>query len=224
VSLIGQGSVARGAIRALQGMGFTRIHAMAACPPETIPHCPPGIHYAALKPDGAGGLLLEDKSGSRPLIDELARSDIVVNAILQNPERPLLYVRNSQRKRLRPGCVIIDISCDKGMGFEFAAPTTFAKPMLTLGHIRYYAVDHTPSVFWESASWEISRALLPFLRIVAQGWAEIEKEPVLSRAIEIRNGVILNPQILSFQKRAKLYPHELRGSGSQQRCKGDSQV
>ena len=31
------------------------------------------------------------------------------------------------------------------------------------GHVDYYAVDHSPSYLWNSATWEISEALLPFL-------------------------------------------------------------
>ena len=34
------------------------------------------------------------------------------------------------------------------------------------GTIHYYAVDHSPSLLWNSATWEISEALLPHLRTV----------------------------------------------------------
>jgi hypothetical protein len=68
-------------------------------------------------------------------------------------------------------------------------------------------VDHSPSLLWDSATWEISQALLPHLGTVLAGPAAWDSEPVIGRAIEIRDGIIQNPDILSFQHRAPQYPH-----------------
>ena len=67
-----------------------------------------------------------------------------------------------------------------------------------------YAVDHSPSLLWDSATWEISRALMPYLRTLLAGPEAWEREDTLRRAIEIRDGVVQNPKILSFQGRAGL--------------------
>ena len=89
-----------------------------------------------------------------------------------------------------------------------AIPTSFADPMLTVGDgIHYYAVDHSPSHLWNSATWEISEALLPYLPKVMSGPAEWNADETIQRAIEIRDGVIQNPSILSFQGRGADYPH-----------------
>jgi hypothetical protein len=74
-------------------------------------------------------------------------------------------------------------------------------------HIDYYAVDHSPSYLWNSASWEISEALLPFLEPVLSGPAGWAGNETISRAIEIRDGVVLNPAVLEFQRRQPGYPH-----------------
>ena len=56
------------------------------------------------------------------------------------------------------------------MGFEWATTTSFAEPMITVGDsTNYYAVDHSPSLLWNSTTWEISEALMPFLRTVMEG-------------------------------------------------------
>ena len=56
------------------------------------------------------------------------------------------------------------------MGFEWARPTTFADPMFEVGNgLHYYAVDHSPSFLWNSATWENSDALLEYLPIVLPG-------------------------------------------------------
>jgi hypothetical protein len=80
--------------------------------------------------------------------------------------------------------------------------------MFTVGdNVHYYAVDHSPSQLWNSATWEISEALLPHLGPVLSGPAAWTESPTVRRAIEIQAGVIQNPRILSFQHRSPDYPH-----------------
>jgi hypothetical protein len=74
-------------------------------------------------------------------------------------------------------------------------------------HIDYYAVDHSPSYLWNSSSWEISQAVLPFLGTVIGGPVEWDANETISRAIEIRDGVVLNKDVLEFQQRQVEYPH-----------------
>jgi len=110
------------------------------------------------------------EGGRVPLAAYLARFDIVVNCVLQDTGAPLMFVTDSDLAAFSPGSLIIDVSCDTGMGFSWARPTSFTDPMFTVGgNIHYYAVDHSPSLLWNSATWEISEALLPHLRPVLAG-------------------------------------------------------
>ena len=78
------------------------------------------------------------------------------------------------------------MSCDEGMGFESARPTTFADPMSRVGDgLHCYAVDHSPSVLWNSATWENSDALLDYLGVVVRARG-VGANDTLSRAIEIQ--------------------------------------
>ena len=59
--------------------------------------------------------------------------------------------------------------------------------MFTVGEsTNYYAVDHSPSYLWNSATWEISSAVLPFLPAVMAGPAGWEANETVRRAIEVR--------------------------------------
>jgi alanine dehydrogenase len=148
------------------------------------------------------------ESGRVPLAAYLARFDIVVNCVLQDTGAPLMFVADSDLAAFSPGSLIIDVSCDTGMGFSWARPTSFTDPMFTVGgNIHYYAVDHSPSLLWNSATWEISEALLPHLRTVLGGPGAWDLDQTIRRAIEIRGGIIQNPDILSFQHRTTQYPH-----------------
>lgn len=138
----------------------------------------------------------------------LASHDIVLNCTLQDVSAPMTYLRTEDLKEFAPGSLIIDVSCDEGMGFEWAKPTTFDDPIFTVGQgVTYYAVDHSPSYLWNSATWEVSEALLPFLRTVLEGPNSWSADPTISRAIEIQDGQIRNPSILSFQGRESEYPY-----------------
>jgi len=170
-------------------------------------------HIAQLSTDDGPMHLSEvlTEDGEMLLPDFLAAHDIVVNCTLQDVAAPLTYLRTEDLAAFAPGSLIVDVSCDAGMGFEWAQPTTFDLPMLRVGDgVHYYAVDHSPSYLWNSATWEISEALLPFLRTVMEGPAVWADDLTVSRAVEIRDGVVVNPSILSFQGRAATYPHERR--------------
>jgi alanine dehydrogenase len=119
-----------------------------------------------------------------------------------------MFVTTGELASFAPGSLIVDVSCDEGMGFSWARPTSFAEPIVTVGNnVHYYAVDHSPSHLWNSATWEISEALLPHLLPVLTGPQAWEANETIQRAIEIRDGVIRNPRILSFQHRSPDYPH-----------------
>jgi alanine dehydrogenase len=122
-----------------------------------------------------------------------------------------MFVTDGELERFSSDALLVDVSCDEGMGFECAVPTTFDEPLLKVANgVHYYGVDHSPSYLWNSATWDISLALMPFLRCVLDGPEAWDGNETIRRAIEIRDGVIQNPKILSFQGRLEEYPH-LRG-------------
>jgi alanine dehydrogenase len=145
--------------------------------------------------------------GRVPVAQFLSEHDIVVNCTLQDTAAPLTYLSTEDVALFRPRSLIVDVSCDEGMGFEWARPTTFDDPMFRVGDVDYYGVDHSPSYLWDSATWENSLALIPFLRPVLSGPASWDADETLSRAIEIRDGHVVNPAILAFQGRAAEHPY-----------------
>ncbi|MET4637123.1 N(5)-(carboxyethyl)ornithine synthase [Mycetocola sp. 2940] len=208
--VIGFGATARGAVTALNALG---IHDVQVLTSRGIAAVGSPIHSATIvqfdqDEDGSFLSAVLDGDKRKPLAPFLAGHDIVVNCTLQDPNNPIVYLSTSDLSLFRPGSLIIDVSCDEGMGFEWATMTSFDDPIIEVGdHIRYYAVDHTPSHLWNSATWEISEALLPFLRTVMDGPTDEERNETIRRAVEIRDGVIQNPAILTFQNRSSEYPH-----------------
>ena len=70
--------------------------------------------------------------------------------------------------------LIVDVSLRRGkLGFDFARVTTFEDPTFEVGDtVHYYAaVDYSPSYLWESATWDISEAIIPFRNLgVMSAW------------------------------------------------------
>ena len=212
VVIFGYGSVCRGAIYALQGRGFNNIHVFTRRPTHIVADQNPDVYYGQYYPETDGQMMVIRPDGTQlPLIKELADTDIICNGILQDTNNPVIFIKEHEIQKLKPRSLIIDISCDECMGFTFARPTTFADPIFQVGdHIIYYSVDHTPTYLWNAASREISKALLPYLSIVASGKdAWLNNETIL-RALEIQNGIIKNMNIIKFQKRERKYPHKIK--------------
>ena len=210
--VIGFGATARGAVTALNAHG---VHQVVVLTNRAVAAVGSPIHSVQIRqfdhePDGEHLSNVITERGREPLPDFLAESDIVVNCTLQDPTEPLTYLKTDDLAAFRPGSVIVDVSCDRGMGFSWARPTGFDDPAFVVGeNVLYYAVDHSPSYMWNSATWENSNALIPFLRPMLEGPASWDADDTLSRAIELRDGHVVNPAILAFQGRAAEPPYAL---------------
>lgn len=199
IAVIGYGSTARGAINALIGLGGTNITVYSKRNRFQISDAIKNINYQTYEVVD-GRVLINNEPAHKTLINY----DLIVNCVLQNPNNPLFFLKECEIDNGKK--MIIDISCDKGMGFDFAKPTTFDMPLIDTTKYIYYAVDHTPSYFWNSASYEISGALFPFLKYVLANQTYLGNT-VLEKAVDIQNGVIINSAIIAFQKRETEYPY-----------------
>jgi alanine dehydrogenase len=221
-AVIGFGATARGAVTALNAHG---IHDIDILTNRGVAEVASPIHSARIvhfvhDANPAGGSPVSfalTQDGRMPLAGYLAEHDIVVNCVLQDTDAPLIFLNDDDLDTFRAGSLIVDVSCDVAMGFSWAHPTSFEQPTFVVGdNITYYAVDHSPSYLWNSATWEISEALVPYLRTVLAGREAWEADQTVRRAIEILDGVVRNPTILRFQDRRAAYPHVRRETGDRE--------
>ena len=212
-AVIGFGNTARGAVAGLQALGVhdvvvltqREVAAVAApIPAVTLLH----LEHTAEDPTRTAAW---QEDGTRvPTAALLASRDIVVNCVFQDTDNPLMFVTEEDLGLFAPGHLIVDVSCDAGMGFEFARPTSFREPLIEVAPaIHYYGVDHSPSYLFDSATWMISEALLPLLGTVMAGPDSWQASDTIRLAIEVDRGVIQNPKILSFQRRSQIHPHDI---------------
>ncbi len=215
-AVIGFGATARGAVTALNAHG---VHDVRVLTHRDVSAVAAPIHSAWMVQFDHDARTVDTlaprrshahtDAGRVPLAGFLAEHDIIVNCVLQDTDAPLTFLVDEDLPLLAPGTLVVDVSCDEGMGFSWARPTSFADPMFTVGNnVHHYSVDHSPSYLWDSATWVNSNALLPHLRTVLGGPKAWDGDDVVRRAIEVRDGVVQNPAVLSFQHRSPDYPHE----------------
>jgi alanine dehydrogenase len=208
--VIGFGATARGAVAALNALD---VHDVDVLTHRAVAAVAAPIHSARILHFGTDGATTRlshavSENGRVPLAPFLAEHDVIVNCVLQDTDAPQIFLTDADLPMMSAGTLVVDVSCDEGMGFSWARPTSFTSPTFAVGdNVLYYAVDHSPSYLWNSATSEISEALLPFLDTVLRGPDAWDTEPTIRRAIEIRDGVVQNPAILSFQGREAEYPH-----------------
>ena len=206
------GAVSRGAIYALKAHGFRDITICIQRPDHEVREEILNVDYVRIRKGQANEprlVVVEHDGSERPLLDLISESEIIINGTFQDTDDPFNFVIEEEKSGLKPGTLIIDVSCDEGMGFYFAKPTSFKTPMLFIDKIDYYAVDHTPSYYWESASRSISAALIVHLPSVIRGRESWMQNATIKNAINVDKGVIVKDTILRFQHRNTDYPHEV---------------
>ena len=206
------GAVSRGAIYALKAHGFRDITICIQRPDHEVREEILDCHYVKVR-EGVEGearmMVVEHDGTNRPLGDLISEADIIVNGTYQETAHPVNFVIESEAECLKPNSLIIDVSCDEGMGFFFAKPTTFKNPLFRYNNTDYYGVDHTPSYLWESATRSISAALIVYLQTILKGALQWQKDETIRRAINIEQGIIKNTAILAFQNRENIYPYNV---------------
>lgn len=208
--LFGFGAVSRGALYALKAHGFRDITICIQRPDHEVREEVLDCNYVRIRAgeEGEARMMVVEHDGTlRPLTELISEADIIVNGTFQDTANPTDFVTKAENASLKPNSLIVDVSCDKGMGFFFSTPTTFESPMFKHETIDYYAVDHTPSYLWESATRSISAALIVYLPVVLAGREYWYKNDTIRRAINLEDGVVQNVSILSFQNRDLNYPH-----------------
>ena len=130
---------------------------------------------------------------------EIGEYDVIVNAILWDTSRVDHIIYHEDLKRMKQGAMIIDVSCDRCGGIETSIPTTISNPDYMLDGIRHYVVDHTPSLFYKTASIDISKVFVKYADLLIE--EKNKNNQTLLGSTIIENGLIFDKKILEFQKK-----------------------
>ena len=138
-----------------------------------------------------------NRSQEELLRKELGRYDVIVNCILWDVSRRDHIICRSDLAQMKKNSMIIDVSCDRSGGIETSIPTTIDQPTYYVDGILHYAVDHTPSIYFKTFSFQNSKIIVPFVEELIN---ECEGK-VLQDSIIIQNGIISDREIIEYQGR-----------------------
>lgn len=144
-------------------------------------------------------VVVYDRKTEQLFRQEIGKYDVVVNAILWDTNRKDHIIYREDLKRMKKGSMIIDISCDRAGGVETAIPTTIENPDYFVDNVRHYVVDHTPSLFYKTASMGISEVFVKYADLFIED--KMRDDAVLSKTEIISKGNIVDQRIIDFQNR-----------------------
>ncbi|MDD3223123.1 MAG: N(5)-(carboxyethyl)ornithine synthase [Clostridium sp.] len=140
-----------------------------------------------------------NRNTEKLFVKEIGKYDVLVNAIIWDTNRKDHIIYKEDLKRMKRDSMIIDVSCDANRGIETSKLTSIEHPTYFVNGVLHYVVDHTPSIFYKSASKSISSEVCKYLDDIME---DKQKEiKVLKDAIIIENGEIIDNKINMFQKR-----------------------
>jgi alanine dehydrogenase len=123
----------------------------------------------------------------------VAEADLVVGAVLVPDAKAPTLVRRAHVRQMEAGSVIVDIAIDQGGCIETSRPTTHAAPTFTEEGVVHCCVANLPAAVARTATQELVAASMPYvLRIANLGRRGVLKDPVLSAAVNVMQGKVMN--------------------------------
>jgi alanine dehydrogenase len=129
--------------------------------------------------------------------EEVARSDLVIAAVLVPGAMAPKLITEDLVKEMQPGSVIIDVSIDQGGAVATSRMTTHSHPVYLEHQVVHYAVGNMPGAVPITSTIALSNVILPYvIRIAGEGLASAaRRDPTLARGVNIMEGKVTNRRV-----------------------------
>jgi alanine dehydrogenase len=124
--------------------------------------------------------------------DVIARSDLVVGAVLIPGGRAPWLVTRDMLSLMKPRSVIVDVAVDQGGCVETSRPTTHEDPVYNVDGIVHYCVANMPGAVPRTSTIALTNATLPYaIRLADHGWKDaVRRQPDLALGVNMVGGKI----------------------------------
>ena len=131
------------------------------------------------------------------ILDQVARADLVIGAVLISGARAPKLVRREDLKLMKPGAVIVDVAVDQGGCVETTRPTTHGNPTFIVDDIVHYCVANMPGAVGRTSTYALCNVTFPYVRLVARrGLRDAAREnPDLVSAVNVHQGQVTHPAV-----------------------------
>ena len=122
----------------------------------------------------------------------LAKSDLVIGAVLLPGAKAPKLISREMLSLMKPGSAIVDVAVDQGGCVETTKPTTHADPTYLVDGIVHYAVANMPGAVARTSTFALNNATIPYgLRIANMGWkAAVLSSTSLAKGLNVANGMV----------------------------------
>lgn len=124
--------------------------------------------------------------------------DVLVNCVLWDTKRTDRIIYAEDLKKMKPGTLIIDVSCDPYLEIETSRPSTIENPVYEVDGIIHYTVDNTPGMFPITITKVLSEGISRYVDyLIENDFCSYPSN--LQSAIVIQDGHIIDERINSFR-------------------------
>lgn len=136
------------------------------------------------------------------IVDQLAKADLLIGAVLIEGARAPRLVRRADLKVMKPGAVIIDVAIDQGGCVETARPTTHSQPTYIVDGVVHYCVTNMPGAVPRTSTFALTNATRPFVLALAdKGWRRaLAEDEHLRNGLNVFEGRITHPAVAAALK------------------------
>ena len=137
------------------------------------------------------------KSNQNIIDGEAIKSDLIIGAVLIAGAKAPKLISKNLLKKLKPGCVMVDIAIDQGGCFETSVPTTHENPIYTIDNVVHYCVANMPGAVPYTSTYALTNKTLPYLLEIAnKGWKIASKENLeIKSGVNVISGKIVNKNV-----------------------------
>ncbi|MBI2066847.1 MAG: alanine dehydrogenase [Deltaproteobacteria bacterium] len=153
---------------------------------------------------------LTTRVSSREVLNEvIAKSDLLVGAVLVAGRRAPRIVTKEMVERMEEGSVIVDVAIDQGGCVETIRTTTVEKPIYSKFGVIHCGVANLPSLVPRSASEALSRATFDYVKKLADLGFEkaVAADLALKKGVNVLRGEVVFTDLLNEEVKKKSVVH-----------------
>jgi alanine dehydrogenase len=107
-------------------------------------------------------------SNRHSLLDQIARADLVIGAVLLPGAKAPKLVRRDDLRIMKRGAVIVDVAVDQGGCIETIHATTHDNPTYVVEGVVHYGVANMPGAVPRTSTLALTNATFPYARRLAR--------------------------------------------------------
>lgn len=141
-------------------------------------------------------------STTENLIKWVAKSDLLIGAVLVAADKAPKVVTKKMIQGMEPGSVIVDVAIDQGGCMETSKPTSHKNPTYLKYNVIHYCVPNMPALTPKTSTEALTAATFPYvLKLASIGPEEVQKEdPVLATGLQVGGGKVVHPVVARLFK------------------------